>query len=61
MKLKLCFLGGCEFQYIIAELKSNQHTYFDFDYFHTFEHCAETNPFKFLAEHSDVITNFRLI
>jgi FkbH-like protein len=48
----LCFLGGCEFEYIIHELKSDPEKYFDFDYFHTFEHRAETNPYTFLAEHA---------
>jgi len=50
MKPLLCFLGGCEFEYIIHELKSDPEKYFDFDYFHTFEHRAETNPYTFLAE-----------
>ncbi len=57
MKPNLFFLGGCEFQYIIAELKSNPQKYFDFDYFHTFEHCAETNPYTFLADRTDMVLN----
>jgi FkbH-like protein len=59
MKPFLCFLGGCEFQYIIAELKSNPQKYFDFDYFHTFEHFAQTNPYTFLAEHYDEVIKSR--
>lgn len=51
MKPLLCFLGGCEFEYIILELKSNPQQYFEFDYFYSFEHRAETNPYTFLAEH----------
>ncbi len=53
MKPFICFLGGCEFEYIILELKSNPQKYFDFDYFHIYEHCAETNPYKFLTEHTN--------
>jgi FkbH-like protein len=51
MKPFLCFLGGCEFEYIILELKSDPQKYLEFDYFHSFEHCAETNPYTFLADH----------
>ncbi|HUT29092.1 MAG TPA: HAD-IIIC family phosphatase [Sedimentisphaerales bacterium] len=59
MKPFLCFLGGCEFEYIIVELKSNPAKYFDFDYFHTFEHCAETNPYTFLADHAEEVLRRR--
>ncbi|MHC4616882.1 MAG: HAD-IIIC family phosphatase [Planctomycetota bacterium] len=55
MKPFLCFLGGCEFEYIILELKSNPQQYFDFDYFHSFEHQAETNPYTFLADHAQEV------
>ena len=41
MKPLLCFLGGCEFEYIIHELKDDPQKHFDCDYFHSFEHCAE--------------------
>jgi len=53
----LCFLGGCEFEYIILELKSGPQKYFDFDYFHIFEHCGETNPYTFLADHAEEVIN----
>lgn len=52
MKPLLYFLGGCEFEYLIHELKSNPQKYFDFDYFHSFQHQAETNPYIYLAEHT---------
>ncbi len=55
MKPSLCFLGGCEFEYIIAELKSNPQEYLDFDYFYSFEHRGETNPYAFLAEHAQEV------
>jgi len=55
MKPLLCFLGGCEFEYIIHELKSDPQKYLDFDYFHTFEHRAETNPYTFLAEQAQEV------
>lgn len=49
MKPFLCFLGGCEFEYIVHELKSDREKYFDFDYFYSFEHRAQTDAFAFLA------------
>ncbi|OHB77231.1 MAG: hypothetical protein A2Z25_08300 [Planctomycetes bacterium RBG_16_55_9] len=52
MKPFLCFLGGCEFEYIILELKSNPGEYFDFDYFYSFQHAGQTNPYTFLADHA---------
>jgi len=52
MKPYLCFLGGCEFEYIIHELKSDTQKYYEFDYFHSYEHRAETNPYTFLSEHA---------
>jgi len=55
MKPFLCFLGGCEFEYIIFELKSNPNTYFDFDYFHSFQHRGQTNPYTFLADNSQEV------
>jgi FkbH-like protein len=59
MKPFLCFLGGCEFEYIILELKSNSTKYFDFDYFHSFEHRAETNPYTFLADRAEEVLRQR--
>ena len=50
MKPFLCFLGGCEFEYIIHELKSNPELYLDFDYFYSFQHRGQTNPFNFIAD-----------
>ncbi len=55
MKPFLCFLGGCEFEYIIAELRSNPQQYLDFDYFYSFEHRGETNPYTFLADHAQEV------
>ena len=52
MKQLLCFIGGCEFEYIVAELKSNPQRYFDFDYFCSFEDYSETNPYFFLETHA---------
>ncbi len=52
MKPFLCFLGGCEFEYIILELKTNPQKYFDFDYFFSFEHRGQTNPYTFLSEYA---------
>ena len=52
MKPLLYFLGGCEFEYIIHELKSNPGTYFDFDYFHSYQHRGQTNPYTFLVDNS---------
>jgi len=59
MKPSLCFLGGCEFEYIIHELKSDPHKYFDFDYFYSFEHSAQTNPYTFLAEHAQGVLDIK--
>ncbi|MHC4538550.1 MAG: HAD-IIIC family phosphatase, partial [Planctomycetota bacterium] len=50
MKPYLCFLGGCEFEHIIAELKSDPQEYFDFDYFYSFQHRGQTDPCTFLAD-----------
>jgi len=55
MKPFLCFLGGCEFEYIITELRSNPPQYLDFDYFYSFEHRGETNPYTFLADHAQEV------
>jgi FkbH-like protein len=52
MRPFLCFLGGCEFEYIIFELKSSPQEYFEFDYFHSFEHRGQTDPYTFLADHA---------
>jgi FkbH-like protein len=59
MKPFLCFLGGCEFEYIIHELKSKPEEYFDFDYFHSFEHRGQTNPYTFLSEHAEEVAEMR--
>ena len=63
MRPNLCFLGGCEFEYIIHELKSGLEQYFDFDYFYSFEHRGQTNPYTYLTENSDEIlhSNFDAI
>ncbi|MEK7992753.1 MAG: hypothetical protein AAB403_03010, partial [Planctomycetota bacterium] len=55
MKPFLCFLGGCEFEYIIAELKSRPEEYLDFDYFYSFEHRGQTDPYTFLADHAEEV------
>ncbi len=55
----LCFLGGCEFEYIILELKSNPKKYFDFDYFNSFEHRGQTNPYTFLADHAKEVIELK--
>jgi predicted enzyme involved in methoxymalonyl-ACP biosynthesis len=60
MKPFLCFLGGCEFEYIILELKSNPQKYFDFDYFFSFEHRGQTNPYTFLSEHAKEVLDLKL-
>jgi FkbH-like protein len=52
MKPFLCFLGGCEFEYVIFELKSHPEHHFDFDYFYSFQHNGQTNPYTFLADHA---------
>ncbi len=63
MKPNLCFLGGCEFDYIIHELKSDPEQYFDFDYFYSFEHRGQTDPYTYLIENSHEIlqSNFDAI
>ena len=55
MKPFLCFLGGCEFEYIILELKSKPEEYFDFEYFYSFQHRGQTNPYTFLANHAQEV------
>ncbi|MBN2313757.1 MAG: HAD-IIIC family phosphatase [Sedimentisphaerales bacterium] len=55
MKPFLCFLGGCEFEYILHELTSKPETYFDFDYFYSFQHDGQTNPYTFLAEQAQKV------
>jgi FkbH-like protein len=55
MKPFLCFLGGCEFEYLIYELKSNPGKYFDFDYFYSFQHRGQTNPYIFLTDHAQEV------
>jgi len=59
MKPFLCFLGGCEFEYILHELKSKPETYFDFDYFYSFEHDGQTNPYTVLAEQAQEVFETR--
>ena len=59
MKPFLCFLGGCEFEYIILELKSHPEAYFDFDYFYSFQQVGETNPYTFLADHTREVLETR--
>ena len=59
MKPFLCFLGGCEFEFIILELKSNPQKYFDFDYFSSFEHRGQTNPYTFLSEHAKEVLDLK--
>ena len=56
----LCFLGGCEFEHIILELKSNPQKYFDFDYFFSFQHRGQTNPYTFLSEHAIEVLDLKL-
>jgi len=51
MKPFLCFLGGCEFEYIICELKTDPQRHFDFDYFYSYQHCAETDAYNCLTDH----------
>lgn len=55
MKPFLCFLGGCEFTYLIEQLKSHPQTYFDFDYFSSFEDCGEVSAYSFLAAHAQKV------
>jgi len=50
MKPFLYFLGGCEFEYIIHEQKSDPQICFDFGYFHSFEHCAEEQQIRLCPE-----------
>jgi FkbH-like protein len=52
MKPLLYFLGGCEFEYIIHELKSNPEKYFDFDYLYIFQQFGQTNPYTFLIDYT---------
>ena len=52
MKPFLCFLGGCEFEFIITEMKSHPEQYLDFDYFYSFQHQGQTDPYAFLADHA---------
>ncbi len=55
MKPFLCFLGGCEFNYLIEQLKSRREEYFDFDYFNCFEDCGEVSAYGFLASHANEV------
>ncbi|MFC1634376.1 HAD-IIIC family phosphatase [Planctomycetota bacterium] len=59
MKPLLCFLGGCEFEYIILELKSHPEEYFDFDCFYSFQQYGQTNPYTFLADHAQEVFDTR--
>ena len=59
MKPFLCFLGGCEFEYIIAELKSRPEEYLDFDYFYSFQHRGQTDPYTFLADHAEEVVEMK--
>jgi hypothetical protein len=60
MKPFLFFFGGCEFEYIILELKSVPQKYLDFDYFYSFEHRAKEQQQikpcseRFSPPHSDI-------
>lgn len=38
MKLFLCFIAGCEFEYMLLELTSHPEQSFDADYFSSFQH-----------------------
>ena len=55
----LCFLGGCEFEYIIAELKSHPEKYIDFDCFYCFEQRGQTSPYAFLADHAEEVIKMK--
>lgn len=59
MKPFLCFLGGCEFEHIILELKSNPQKYFDFDCFFSFKHRGQTSPYTFLSEHAKEVLDLK--
>ena len=59
MKPFLCFLGGCEFEYIILELKSHPEDYFDFDCLNSFQQYGQTNPYTFLANHAQEVFDAR--
>lgn len=59
MKPFLCFLGGCEFTYLIKQLKSHPEAYFDFDYFSCFEDCGEVSAYGFLAAHAQKVFDLR--
>jgi FkbH-like protein len=52
MKPFLYFIGGCEFLYTIRHLKSSPQKYLDFDYTYSYENTGETDPYKFLMEHT---------
>ena len=55
MKPLLCFIGGCEFEYTIAELQTDPARYLDFEYIYSYEHSAETNPYLFLQQYSELV------
>jgi len=59
MKPFLYFIGGCEFCFTIAELKSDCQKYLDFDCAYSYEDAGQTNPHKFLLEHTQDVYNKR--
>jgi FkbH-like protein len=51
----LSFIGGCEFLYLIQELQSNPHKYFEFDSFFSYEQSQATNAYRYIQEHQNQI------
>ncbi len=56
MKPFLGFIGGCEFSYLIEELRSDPQKYFPFDGFYSYIDFGETDPYLIVLENQDYIT-----
>ena len=51
MKPFLSFIGGCEFIYLIQQLRSAPDDYFQFDGFFSYEQAQSTNAYDFILKH----------
>ena len=55
MRPLLSFIGGCEFSYLIEELKSDPSKYFDFECSHTFSDSGATDAYLYVTENADSV------
>ena len=55
----LGFIGGCEFTYLIEELKFKPKRYFPLEAFNSYVDFGETDPYLIVCEHKDRIFKYK--